>query len=113
MKLIFQYLLIAICLLGNLTGYTQVGIAIEKALEKEIPLVDFSVPEKSTETVSPIPTLSASFIPQVIPSAYNYDHLGWFCKMEVQLEKKIKLPMKVRLGEVQYTERLEYGEKLK
>lgn len=39
--------------------------------------------------------------------AYSYDKLAFFCKIEVKLEKQAKLPIKVRLGEVNYTERLE------
>ena len=42
-----------------------------------------------------------------MPRAYSYDQLGIFCKWEVQLEKAARVPVKFRLGEVQYVERLE------
>lgn len=42
-----------------------------------------------------------------MPAAYSYDKLGAFCKWEVQLEKAARMPVKFRLGEVQYVERLE------
>ena len=42
-----------------------------------------------------------------IPAAYSYEKLGAFCKWEVQLEKAARMPVKFRLGEVQYVERLE------
>ncbi|MCG8329241.1 MAG: hypothetical protein MI974_16215 [Chitinophagales bacterium] len=42
-----------------------------------------------------------------VPSAYKYDELGIFCKWEVQMEKAAKIPVKFRLGEVQYVERME------
>lgn len=42
-----------------------------------------------------------------MPSAYSYQDLGAFCKWEVQLERAAHLPVKVRLGEVQYVERME------
>ena len=42
-----------------------------------------------------------------IPSAYNYEHLAIFCKLEVQVEKATKIPIKFRLGEVNQIERLE------
>ena len=45
--------------------------------------------------------------PMAIPSAYKYDELGMFCKWEVQMEKAAKIPVKFRLGEVQYVERME------
>lgn len=44
---------------------------------------------------------------QRIPMAYQYNELGFFCKVEVQLEKHTRIPIKIRLGEVQYVERME------
>lgn len=41
------------------------------------------------------------------PKAYSYDELGFFCKMEVKLEQSTKFPIKIRLGEVQYVEKME------
>lgn len=45
--------------------------------------------------------------PMTIPSAYKYDELGIFCKWEVQMEKAARIPVKFRLGEVQYVEKME------
>jgi len=42
-----------------------------------------------------------------IPKAYQYDDLAFFCKIEVQVEQKIKIPIKFRLGEFNQIERLE------
>jgi len=42
-----------------------------------------------------------------VPRAYSYEHLGMFCKWEVQIERAVGLPVKFRLGEVQYVERME------
>ena len=42
-----------------------------------------------------------------IPKAYCYEDLAIFCKLEVQLEKTLKFPVKIRLGEVNYVEMLE------
>lgn len=39
--------------------------------------------------------------------AWAYEDLAFFCKIEVQLEKAAKMPIKFRLGEVQEVERLE------
>ena len=41
------------------------------------------------------------------PSAYSYDHLGFFCKVEVELERTVQLPVKFRLGSVDYVDYLE------
>ena len=42
-----------------------------------------------------------------VPKAYNYEHLAFFCKLEVQIETITKNPIKFRLGDVQYIEKLE------
>ena len=42
-----------------------------------------------------------------MPAAWSYEKLGAFCKWEVQMEKAARMPVKVRLGEVQYVERME------
>ncbi len=40
-------------------------------------------------------------------SEQYYEHLGFFCKVELRLEQKNNFPIKFRLGEVQYVERME------
>ena len=52
---------------------------------------------------SPTPSFQVS----APPSAYRYEDLAVFCRIEVQLEKAARLPVKVRLGDVQYTDQLE------
>ena len=42
-----------------------------------------------------------------VPLAYAYKDLAFFCKIEVQLEKSVKLPVKFRLGSVDYVDYLE------
>ena len=42
-----------------------------------------------------------------MPAACAFDQLGTFCKWEVKLEKAARMPVKFRLGEVQYVERME------
>ncbi|MEM6317978.1 MAG: hypothetical protein AAF960_09925 [Bacteroidota bacterium] len=42
-----------------------------------------------------------------IPAAYAYKDLAFFCKIEVQLEKAVKMPVKFRLGSVDYVDYLE------
>ncbi len=44
---------------------------------------------------------------QVMPLVYAYKDLALFCKLEVQLEKVVKLPIKFRLGSVDYVDWLE------
>lgn len=45
--------------------------------------------------------------PSTFPQWYSVDQLPFFCKMEVKMEKAFKFPVKVRLGEVQYVEKME------
>ena len=44
---------------------------------------------------------------RTFPQVYKYEELGVFCKLEVQMEKLAKFPVKFRLGEVQYVEKME------
>lgn len=42
-----------------------------------------------------------------MPRAWCYSDLAFFCKVEVKMEKATHFPIKFRLGDVQYVERLE------
>ena len=44
---------------------------------------------------------------QAMPLVYAYKDLALFCKLEVKLEKVVKLPVKFRLGSVDYVDWLE------
>ncbi len=57
------------------------------------------------------PTLRNNTIRTLVPYAISaMTPLGLFCQMELQIQKRANFPIRVRLGEVDYTERLEYGE---
>ena len=45
----------------------------------------------------------------ILPVTGNYytQHLSFFCKMEWKAEKKIKFPLRLRLGSVEYTDYME------
>jgi hypothetical protein len=42
-----------------------------------------------------------------IPKAYCYEDLALFCKLEVQLDKAFKMPIRIRLGNLDYVNYLE------
>lgn len=70
-------------------------------------------------STNPVITINAIFQPSLLQpsaldlskvfniSAYNYDDLAIFCKLEVKMEKAAGLPVKFRLGEVNYVEQME------
>ena len=100
-------------------GHTeaQTGLAVDRQFSpapvpffQPVPafLPVFSL-EKKASTPAPAEAVNQSLMVNAFPSAYQFDQLGFFCKLEVRAEKKFRVPVKVRLGEVWYTEGLEYG----
>lgn len=42
-----------------------------------------------------------------VPSKYDFNSLGFFCRKELQIEQTLKFPVKFRLGSVAYTDQME------
>ena len=66
----------------------------------------------SFSTAQQPPALQSFFVKPAfqtlqMPKAYSYEHLAFFCKIEVQLEENLQLPLKFRLGSVDYVNYLE------
>jgi len=43
----------------------------------------------------------------IAPDGYYQQHFGYFCKKEWALEKRTGVPVKVRLGNYEYTQKIE------
>jgi len=46
----------------------------------------------------------ATLTPSTLPSPWNYQHLGLFCKLDVQLERRARFPVLIRLGDARHVE---------
>ena len=49
----------------------------------------------------------ASVVPSVVPCVFSVETLPFFCKIEYKMGFNQKLPIKFRLGDVQYVDQLE------
>jgi hypothetical protein len=45
-----------------------------------------------------------SITPTALPSPWAYQHLGLFCKLDVQLERRTRFPVLIRLGDAMQVE---------
>lgn len=49
----------------------------------------------------------ATYLNYQAPKAYSFEHLAFFCRLEVKMEKASKMPVRFRLGTVDYVDRME------
>lgn len=92
------------------TDYFISGKSIQELRQKKHKILDIQpLPLRSSGTLGKknIFTNSKAVKPPEFLNRYDVEDLAFFCKIEVKLEKKLQMPFKFRLGEVQYTEKME------
>jgi len=90
-------LILAICLATHSFALAQVSTNIVEKTKVDFP--DFR--KQNYPSIFPIHSKRTFMLP-----APN-NHWGKFCKLEFQLENKINLPVKFRLGTLDYVNKLE------
>lgn len=67
----------------------------------------FSVFFQSWMKKQPQPQIDYISVPYRLSPRFYTTHWGYFCQLEWQLEKTIRLPLRFRLGSAEYTNHLE------
>ena len=88
---------------GDRSFYTQANLQIpQKKYFKSIVQIKGSIKLKEKQVINMYPTYQA-----VISNDYYTCNFGFFCKKELQFEKATKIPLRFRLGSLQYNDWLE------
>ena len=88
---------------SNAFFYTQANLQIpQKKYFKSIVQIKGSIKLKEKQVINMYPTYQA-----VISNDYYTCNFGFFCKKELQFEKATKIPLRFRLGSLQYNDWLE------
>ena len=89
----------------------QIGLSVKNDPGLQLQYLQWMTPNQNDFSLDSTPGIKPFFQQsrpqQAVPMLYAFDHLAFFCKIEVQLEKAIKFPVKFRLGDVQYVDKLE------
>lgn len=76
---------------------------LRQAVYAGTPLQPFLVPSQPERSSGVQPTTSRIFLPK-----WASDELPFFCKIEHKMGRRMAVPLKFRLGSVEYVDQLEY-----
>lgn len=95
-----------ICLIICIKSYGQTGIMPTNSAFFQVPKTPLNfLTFVKINKKEPIAVTKNTLAP--IPSAYCYQKLAFFCKVEVKIEKISTFPIKFRLGSIPYVDFLE------
>lgn len=95
------FAIIIVLLFFSQITFGQIGVTTSHPMfsnKKEIKIASLIQVKRSNEEIVSI---------KAMPSAFCYKELGFFCKIELKLDKFIVTPIRFRLGSLDYTNSLE------
>lgn len=102
-----------ICLLINLfvcaAAFCQESLQLIKQ-EKNVPVIETHDRAFASQLILANTHTATQLLKtpvKILSKESYYNSIGFFCKKELQLEKATKLPLKIRLGSVGYTDKME------
>ena len=90
------------CLIGQAEFKIKLDNSINKFLLPDIKIERPTLFLKHTYSLKEAKSL-------IIPPNYSFKRMGFFCKTEIRLQKKVIFPVKFRLGTLDYVNHLEYN----
>ena len=85
------------------------GLGLQLPVTREVTLLRTGSGGQRPPVQTPAPADITGFLALKTEagSGYYLNHLGFFCKQELQLENTLHLPLRIRLGSLQEVNRLE------
>jgi hypothetical protein len=91
----------------TLLRYIRMGVLLLAATRAGAQGLRLPVQQADSARRAPLPAYMLTPATSIAPGAYYQQHFGVFCKQEWLLEKQVRMPVKLRLGTYQYTQKLE------